>query len=85
MTDLLLLVVVLVDQSFSESSFFYRIIAVISFETGNLSVIQFHDLLSNAVQKVAVVGHHKDTAFIVDQISFQPLDGFHIQMVGGLI
>ena len=84
MTDLLLLVVVLVDQSFSESSFFYRIIAVISFETGNLSVIQFHDLLSNAVQKVAV-GHHKDTAFIVDQISFQPLDGFHIQMVGGLI
>ena len=52
---------------------------------GDVSLINLDDLRDDAVQEIPVMGHDEHGAVIVDQIGFQPGDGVHIQVVGGLV
>ena len=45
------------------------------------SAIEFQNPAGDIIQKIPVVGHDQDGAFIVDQMLLQPSDGFRIQMV----
>ena len=40
---------------------------------------------TNRIEEVAVVAYHQDSMFKVGKVVFQPGNGFHIQVIGGLI
>jgi len=44
-----------------------------------------HDLVADPIEKGAVVADDHQGHIPLHQVTFQPLDGFHIQVVGGLI
>ena len=49
------------------------------------AVVQVPDLLRHLVQEIAVVGDDDEGAAAGEQEVFQPVDAFHVQMVGGLV
>ena len=51
----------------------------------HLVVIDIHDMGANRIQKVAVMADDDDGAGIIHQKFFQPVDGFNVQAVGGLV
>ena len=59
-----------------------RVIALV----GNAAAaIELEDPAGDVVEKVAVVGDDQDGAGIVAQMAFQPIDGFGIEVVRGLV
>ena len=44
-----------------------------------------HDLVADAVQEGAVMADHDQGSGLLLQIVFQPLNGLHIEVVGGLV
>ena len=51
----------------------------------DLTVVYVCDLGADFIQEIAVMGNHDHGIFKVDQEFLQPVDGVHIQMVGGLV
>ena len=51
----------------------------------DLAVVDIHSVGADGVQEVAVVGDSDDHAGEVQQEVFQPVDGFNVQVVGGLV
>ena len=51
----------------------------------DLTVVDIHGVGADGVQEVAVVGNGDDHAGEVQQEVFQPVDGFDVQVVGGLV
>ena len=70
---------------FGAGGFFLQKIRIIAAVFVHLTLIQFHDLVANPFQKVAVVGHHQDGKVGLGQVFFQPLNHVEVQVVGGLI
>ncbi len=58
------------------------IIALIGIE---LSLVQLHDAIADAVQEIAVMGHHEKRAPEALEIAFQPLGHGTVQVVRGLV
>ena len=54
-------------------------------EGGDISLIDLDDFRDDPVQEIPVMGHDEHSSGIVEQIGFQPGDGVHIQVVGGLV
>ena len=50
-----------------------------------LAAVQFQDPAGYVIQEVAVVGNGDDGTLVLLQMGFQPLDGFGVQVVGGLV
>ena len=44
-----------------------------------------HDLVADPVEKGAVVADHDQGRCLLLQVTFEPLNGFHIQVVRGLV
>jgi hypothetical protein len=47
--------------------------------------INVYDVGTNGVQEVTVMRYHNDSILKIGQEVFQPIDGFHVQVVGRLI
>ena len=60
-------------------------VAVVARPVDNDTLPQFQCAGGDVVQKIAVVGHDEHRAPEGFQIGFQPFDGVHVQMVGGLV
>ena len=50
-----------------------------------MALIDLDDLCDDAVEKIAVMGYDENASRIIQKIRFQPGDGGHVQMVGGLV
>ena len=48
-------------------------------------LIDLDDLGDDPVQEIPVMGYDEHSSGIIEQIGFQPGDGIHIQVVGGLV
>ncbi len=64
---------------------FFPVMRVITRISGKPAFRQFINHIRGTVQEKAVMGNHHNRLFILPHITFQPLTGLHIQMVGGLI
>ena len=64
---------------------FFRVGSVISKIDTGMRLIDFDHLAHNAVQKVTVVRDDQDSRIDVFQISFQPGNRSHVEMVCGLV
>ena len=51
----------------------------------HLAGFDLYDLGDNLIKKITVMGYNKYSSRIIQQISFQPGNAFHIQVVGRLI
>src|SRR3954468_6786642 len=59
-----------------------RIVALIG---NTAAAIELEDPAGDVVEEVAVVGDDQDGAGIIAQVAFEPIDGFGIEMVRGLV
>ena len=64
---------------------FHRIVGIASGKNACPSAVQFYDLRGDPVQEIPVVGDDEHRALVVRKPGFQPGDGVHVQMVGGLV
>ena len=85
MADFLLLVQIGLHLRFPKLRFLPRVVRIVSRECSDGSLIDLHNLRDDPVQKVPVVGDDDDGPLIVHEEGFQPGDGMHVQMVGGLV
>ena len=85
MLNFLLLVQILFHSGFTEHFFFLGVICIIAHESGKLAKFNLDDFCYNPVQEIPVMGHDEHSSGIVEQIGFQPGDGVHIEVVGGLV
>ena len=83
--DFPLLVQVCVHGSLPQLFFFHGVVGIIPEESGGHGLVDLDDLGGNPVQEIAVMGDHDHSTFVIQQISLQPGDGVHVQMVGGLV
>ena len=65
--------------------FFLYIEAVVAAVKFHPAVIQLHNALDNAIQKIAVMRYGEHGALVMVDIILQPFDGLHVQMVGRLV
>src|SRR5579863_9076913 len=63
----------------------FQVAVVIAGVEISMPVPEFQDLVYGNVQKIPVMGDENVSERIVVQISFQPIAGFEIQVIGGLI
>ena len=85
MFDLALLVEICLVLGITKLCFFLCISGVITGIHTNLSGIDLDDFCDNFVQKIAVMRYNENSTRIIEKISFQPGNAFHIQVVGRLI
>ena len=64
---------------------FFRVRAVVAGKGHNNAGVDLDDLYGDAVQKIPVMGDGQYSALICREITFEPADRIHIEMVGGLI
>ena len=83
--DFLLLALIVALLQLGKLLLVVHIFAVVSGVVGNLAVFQLHDAVHGAVEKGAVVRNEQHGALIVKQKLLRPLDGGHVQVVGGLV
>src|SRR5699024_8060308 len=60
-------------------------IFIIPFVMVELALIELKDMITNPIQKIAIVSNHQQCHFRLDQVFLQPFNHLNIQMVGGLI
>ena len=58
---------------------------VVSVKEHAFPVFQFQDLCDSAVQKIPVMGYDEDSPFVIHQVSLQPSDTVHIEVVGRFV
>ena len=58
---------------------------VVALPGNALAAVQFQDPAGYVVQEVTVVGDGNDRTLVLLQMGLQPLDGFGVQVVGGLV
>jgi len=85
MADFLLLFQIGIQPSRSKDFLFGRIGGIVTCKNGAAALIQFNYLSGNFIQKIPVVGNHQDGSLIVEKVVFQPGDGVHVKVIGGLI
>ena len=83
--DLTLLIQIGLHLCFSEHSFFLSISRIVSGKSGDISLIDLHDLGNDPVQEIPVMGYDDNCSLIIHKKCLQPCDRIHIQMVGRLI
>ena len=59
--------------------------AVVALPGDALAAVQLQNPASHVVKEISVVGYGNDRALILLQVLFQPVDGFGIEVVGGLV
>ena len=59
--------------------------AVVSGKHGYLSEVDVYGVGADTVQEVAVVAHHQHGMLKLTQVLLQPLNGFQVKVVGGLV
>ena len=67
------------------AGFFGQILVVVAAVEMNALVPDLGDFVDRHVEKIAVVRNQHESIGIVGQILFQPVAGFEIEMVGGLV
>ena len=85
MFDLLLLVQIKLHLCVPLRFLFLRVLAVIAQKGLAVSTLDLNDLGDHPVQKITVMGYDEHGSAVIGEEGFQPPDGFHIQVVGGLI
>ena len=50
-----------------------------------MSIVQLNDLCDDLIEKIPVMGNDENSTAVVQEISLQPCDGGHVQMVRRLI
>ena len=65
--------------------FAFCIDGIVSVKEHAFSVFQFQDLRDGAVQKIPVMGHDEDGPLVVHEVSLQPSDAVHVQVVGRFV
>ena len=85
MSDLLLILLVLLERLFVAAALLLNVKAVIAVVKHGLAVHDLHDALRHGVQEPAVMGNGQHRALKAQQIILQPFRGAHVQMVGRLV
>ena len=85
MFDISLLIQVSFVLSIAQLGFFESVGRVIATVHTHGTCFDFHNFCDDLVKKVTVMGYDKYSARIIQKISLQPGNTFHIQMVGRLI
>ena len=62
-----------------------EILFIITFITEDIGFVDLPDGVGHRIQKIPVMGHHQEGAFVGRKPVLQPFDHVVIQMVGGLI
>ena len=70
---------------FPQRFFALRVDGIVPVKLHAFAVFQLQDLRDRAVEKIAVMGDDENSALVVGQISLQPADTVHVEMVGGLV
>src|SRR4030095_967996 len=65
--------------------FFLQIAIEVAGERKDLAAIELNDASCQSANKGSVMGNKHDRSVVVKQISFQPIDGIDVEMIGRLI
>ena len=85
MLDVALLVQVGFVLCITELRLLFCVGGIVSAVHADVTGFDFNDLGYNFIEKITVMGNDEYSARIIQKISFQPGDAFHIEVVGRLI
>ena len=70
---------------FALEGFLLEVLAVVAQVAARDAPLGFNDLVADPIEEGPVVADHHQGHGLLDQIALQPLNCFHIQVVGGLV
>lgn len=76
---------VLLASNFQTSSLCFQVGGVVALVWVELAAVDLTDPASNVIEEVTVVGNGQDGTLVVSEVLFQPLHGFRVEVVGGLV
>ena len=65
--------------------FLLEVLAVVAEVAAGDAALGFHDLVADAIEEGAVMADHHQGGGLLHQVALEPLDRFHVEVVGGLV
>ncbi len=65
--------------------FLFEPARIVAFPRNALAAVEFENPPGHIVEEIAVVGHGDDRTLILLEMLFEPVDGFGVEVVGGLV